>query len=73
MKLRQLIHQLRNENSILGEVTREIESDTNYSSLTDENSLKDYLRKRLYKKGMLSGFVELLFTHELINGAIPTT
>lgn len=67
MKLRNLIHQLRHENSAVGEVTREIERDDKYLSFKDESKLKDYFRVKLFKKGMLNGFVELLFVHELLN------
>lgn len=67
MKLKNLIHTLRNENSKLGEVTREIENDRNYHSYTNEQKLKDYLSKKMNQKGMLTSFVELLAIHELIN------
>jgi hypothetical protein len=67
MKLQNLIHKMRNENSYLGEVTREIESDSNYFSYQNEQRLKEYLRDRMKQKGMLSEFAELLSIHELIN------
>ncbi|MGB0805431.1 MAG: hypothetical protein ACPGRC_01995 [Salibacteraceae bacterium] len=67
MKLQNLIHKLTDENSKLGEVTREIENDSNYHSYQNEAKLKDYLSKRMIQKGMLQSFVELLSIHELIN------
>jgi len=67
MKLQTLIHRLHNEKSKIGDVTREIEKDQMYYSYKDEARLKDYLNKKLLSKGMLTGFVELLALHELIN------
>ncbi len=67
MELQKLIHRLRYENSCIGEVTREIESDKQYYSFRDESKLKDYLNRKLLKKGMLNEFVELLWLHETIN------
>mgnify|MGYP001038930234 CR=1 FL=1 len=67
MKLKNLIHTLRNENSKLGEVTREIENDRHYHSYTNEQKLKDYLSKKMNQKGLLTSFVELLSILELIN------
>ena len=67
MKLQNLIHKLRDENSKLGEVTREIENDSNYYSYQNEQKLKDYLNEKMIQKGMLNSYVELLSIHELIN------
>lgn len=67
MKLKNLIHKLRNENSPLGEVTREIENDSQYHSYQSESRLKEYLSQKMKQKGMLTGFAELLSIHELIN------
>tara|TARA_R110002050_G_scaffold300786_1_gene472689 strand:- start:29531 stop:29740 length:210 start_codon:yes stop_codon:yes gene_type:complete len=67
MKLKRLIQQFRYENSAVGDATREITKDEKYLTLQDESKFKDYFRKKLFKKGMLNGFVELLFVHELIN------
>ena len=71
MKLQNLIHKMRHENSPLGEVTREIENDANYASYQNEQKLKEYLRKKMKQKGMLNSFVELLSIHELINQQLP--
>jgi hypothetical protein len=73
MELKNLIHKLRNENSKLGEVTREIENDRNYHSYQNEQKLKDYLSKKMNRKGMLNDFVELLSIHEIINLQISET
>ncbi len=73
MKLKLLIHKLRNENSKLGEVTREIESDINYHTYDNEKKLKDYLSQKLKQKGMLTSFVDLLATQELINYQVTET
>ena len=70
MKLQNLIHQLRYENSAVGEVTREIESDNMYTSFKDESKLKEYMSKKMLQKGMISGFSELLMVHELINSRV---
>ena len=67
MKLQNLIHRFRNENSAVGDVTREIEKDTLYTSFKDESKLKKYMSERMLQKGMISGFAELLRVHELIN------
>lgn len=67
MKLKNLIHKLRNENSKLGEVTREIENDCNYHSYHNEQKLKDYLFKKMLQKGLVTSFAELLAIHEFIN------
>lgn len=67
MKLKNLIHQLSGENSAMGEVTREIEKDENYSEYKDEKRLKDYLNKKMLKKGMHDAYISVLLTHELIN------
>ena len=67
MKLQNLIHQMRGENSAIGEVTRAIEQDSHYGSLKDESKLKEYMSKKMFQKGLLTGFVELLSVHELIN------
>lgn len=67
MKLKNLIHKLRNENSPLGEVTREIENDSQYHSYQNESRLKEYLSQKMKQKGMLTHFAELLSIHELIN------
>ncbi|MFT5878865.1 MAG: hypothetical protein ACJA2N_001479 [Salibacteraceae bacterium] len=67
MKLQNLIHTLRNENSSLGECTREIERDSDYHTYKNEQKLKSYLSEKMKKKGMLGSFAELLSIHELIN------
>lgn len=67
MNLQELIHSLSRENSNLGEISREIEKDKKYYSYRDEKALKDYLNRKLLRKGMLVGFCELLATYELIN------
>ena len=67
MKLQKLIHQLRHENSPIGDVTREIEKDKIYTSFKNETKLKEYLSRQMLQKGMISGFAELLSVHELIN------
>jgi hypothetical protein len=67
MELKKLIHQLRHENSRMGEVTREIEKDKRYYSLQNVAQLKEYLNKRLIRKGFLNEFVELLRIHEIIH------
>lgn len=69
MKLRKLIHRLRNENSPIGQVTREIESDPNYELYKSDKKLKDYLNKQMLKKGLHDAYVSLLHTHEMINAS----
>jgi len=67
MELQKLIERLHNEKSRIGNVTREIEKQRMYGIYKDESKLKEYLRKRMKKKGLLTDFVELLSIHELIN------
>jgi len=67
MELQKLIQRLHHEKSRIGDVTREIEKQRMYHVYTDESRLKEYLSKRMKKKGLLTDFVELLSIHELIN------
>ena len=67
MELKKLIHQLRHENSRMGEVTREIEKDKRYYSVNNAPQLKEYLNRKLVRMGFLNEFVELLRIHEIIH------
>jgi hypothetical protein len=71
MELQKLIHQLRHENSSIGTVAREMEQDAQYTSFKDESKLKEYMSRKMVRKGLLTGFVELLAVHELINSQAP--
>jgi hypothetical protein len=51
----------------MGEVTREIEKDKRYYSMQNVAKLKEYLNRRLVRKGFLNEFVELLRIHEIIH------